>query len=126
MLISLLCAAVALALLFPETRLGGVLRRLLIEAPARTLDKLKRGHVLLALLVFAGLYAAYLIGKDRVMPCDLTRAMVKGADLRGADLRRAVLVNADLTRSDLTGALVRDTDLTDADLRGVKGLEIRL
>jgi hypothetical protein len=64
MLISLLCAAVALALLFPETRIGGALRRLLIEEPARKLDKLNRGHVLLALLVFAGLYAAYLIGRQ--------------------------------------------------------------
>ena len=64
MLIALLCAAVALALLFPETRIGGALRRLLIEEPARRLNWLKRGHVLLAALVFAGLYVAYLIGRQ--------------------------------------------------------------
>jgi uncharacterized protein YjbI with pentapeptide repeats len=66
------------------------------------------------------------IGKDRLMPCDLTRAMIKSADLRGADLRHTVLAHADLSRSDLTGAHLRDTNLTDAVTSGVKGLEIKL
>lgn len=64
MLIAVVFAILALACLFPETRVGGALRRLLVEAPARWLNRLKRGHVLLALLVFAGLYAAYLIGRQ--------------------------------------------------------------
>jgi hypothetical protein len=64
MLIAVVFAVLALALWFPETRIGGALRRLLVDEPARRLGKLKRGHVLLLLLVFAGLYVAYLIGRQ--------------------------------------------------------------
>ncbi len=64
MLIAVVFAVLGMALLFPETRIGAALRRLLIEEPARRLDKVKRGHVLLAALVFAGLYVAYLIGRQ--------------------------------------------------------------
>ena len=54
----------ALALWFPETRVGGALRRLLIDEPVRRLNTLKRGHVILALVVFAFLAAAYAIGRQ--------------------------------------------------------------
>jgi hypothetical protein len=64
MLIATVFAVLALALWFPETRSGGVLRRLLIDAPARRLDRLKRGHVVLALTVFAVLAAAWAIGRQ--------------------------------------------------------------
>jgi len=45
MLIAVVFAVLALALLFPETRIGGALRRLLIDAPVHRLDRIKRGHV---------------------------------------------------------------------------------
>jgi hypothetical protein len=64
MLIAMVFAVLALALGFPETRLGGALRRLLIDEPVRRLDGLKRGHVLLGLVIFAALAAAYAIGRQ--------------------------------------------------------------
>ena len=64
MLIAAVFAVLALALLFPETRIGGALRRLLIDAPVRCMNRLKRGHVLLALIVFAVLAVAYMIGRQ--------------------------------------------------------------
>jgi hypothetical protein len=64
MLIDVVFAVLVLALWFPETRIGGVLRRLLIDNPARWLAKLKRGQVLLALVIFAALAAAYAIGRQ--------------------------------------------------------------
>jgi hypothetical protein len=64
MLIALVLGVMALALLFPETPIGGVLRRLLIDEPARRLNGLKRGHVLLALGILAVLAAAYAIGRQ--------------------------------------------------------------
>ncbi len=64
MLVAVVLAVLALALWFPETRTGGALRRLLIDEPVRRLNKLKRGHVLLALMVFAVLAAAYAIGRQ--------------------------------------------------------------
>jgi len=64
MLIAVVFAVLALALLFPETRIGGALRRLLIDAPVHRLDRIKRGHVLLALLIFIALSAAYIFGRD--------------------------------------------------------------
>jgi len=64
MLIAMVFAVMALALLFPESGIGGALRRLLIEEPARRLGRLRRGHLLLALVLFALLAAAYAIGRQ--------------------------------------------------------------
>jgi hypothetical protein len=64
MLIAMVFAVLALALLFPETRVGGALRRLLVDEPARRLNRLKRGHVILLLLILALLAAAYVIGRQ--------------------------------------------------------------
>jgi len=64
MLIAVVFAVLALALLFPETRVGGALRRLLIDDAVRRLNRLKRGHVLLALVVFGFLAAAYALGRQ--------------------------------------------------------------
>jgi len=58
------------------------------------------------------------------MPCDLTRAVIKGADFSGADLRHAVLVSADLTRSNFAHALTKQADLTGSHREGVKGLTL--
>ena len=65
-----------------------------------------------------------LIGADRLMPADLTGAVLRGADLSGADLKRAVLAGADLGRATMHGAQTRQADLTDANLAGVRGLTI--
>ena len=63
-----------------------------------------------------------LIAADRLMPADLTGAVLRGADLSGADLKRAVLAGADLGRAILHGAQTRQIDLTEANLTGVRGL----
>jgi uncharacterized protein YjbI with pentapeptide repeats len=65
-----------------------------------------------------------LLGPERLLPCDLTHAVIKGADLTGADLRHAIMVSADLSRSNFTGAMMRNADLTAAHREGVRGLEI--
>ena len=62
-------------------------------------------------------------GADRVLPCNLTGAALKGADLSGADLRQAVLAEADLSRANFTGALLRQVDATNAKRAGARGLE---
>ncbi len=64
-----------------------------------------------------------MIGRDRVLPCDMTRLVAKGTDFSGADLRHAVLTLADLSRSNFTGAAMRHADLTGTHRPGVKGLE---
>jgi len=64
MLIAVVFAVLALAVWFPETRIGGPLRRLLIDEPARRLARVKRGHVLLVLLICAVLAAAWAIGRQ--------------------------------------------------------------
>jgi hypothetical protein len=64
MLIAVVFAVLALALWFPETRIGGALRRLLIDEPARRSAKVKRGHVLLVLLIAVALAAAYAVGRQ--------------------------------------------------------------
>jgi uncharacterized protein YjbI with pentapeptide repeats len=64
-----------------------------------------------------------LIGPDRLLPCDMTHAIIKGADLSGADLRHALLVSADLTRSNFGHALMKQVDLTGSYREGVRGLE---
>jgi uncharacterized protein YjbI with pentapeptide repeats len=64
-----------------------------------------------------------LIGPDRVLPCDMTRAVAKGVDFSGADMRQAVMTLADISRSNFTGAAMRQADLTGAHRPGVKGLE---
>src|ERR1700761_4635819 len=64
-----------------------------------------------------------LLGPERVLPCDMTRAVAKNADFSGADMRQAVMTLSDLTRSNFTGALMRQADLTGAPRPGAKGLE---
>ncbi|WP_421736241.1 hypothetical protein [Caulobacter sp.] len=49
MLVLILCAALAVMMIFPDTPTGKTLRRLLVEAPARTLSRLTPGHLLIAL-----------------------------------------------------------------------------
>jgi uncharacterized protein YjbI with pentapeptide repeats len=63
-----------------------------------------------------------LIGGDRVLPCDMTRAVAKNTDFTGADMRQAIMVFADLSRSNFTGANLRQADLTASHRPGVKGL----
>jgi uncharacterized protein YjbI with pentapeptide repeats len=60
---------------------------------------------------------------DRLLPADLTGAILRGADLTGADLRRAVLVEADLSRSILHGAQTKQADFTGAQTGGARGLD---
>lgn len=49
MLVPILCAALAVMMLFPDTPTGKALRRLLVDAPARTLSRLTPGRLLIAL-----------------------------------------------------------------------------
>jgi uncharacterized protein YjbI with pentapeptide repeats len=67
-----------------------------------------------------------LIGAERVLPCDMTRVVAKGADFSNADLRQANMVFADLSRSNFTGANLRQADLTASHRPGVKGLATAL
>lgn len=64
-----------------------------------------------------------IISNDRILPCNMTRAVIKSADLSGADLRHAILADADLSRSNFTGAMMRRLDLTGAYREGARGLE---
>ena len=64
-----------------------------------------------------------LIGPDRVLPCDLTRAVAKGTDCSHADLRQALMVLADAARADFSGASLRHADLTGANRLGTRGLD---
>src|SRR5665213_2008023 len=65
-----------------------------------------------------------LIGADRLLPCDMTRVVAKGADFANANLHQAIMVFADISRSDFTGAVMRQADLTAAHRPGVKGLQV--
>jgi uncharacterized protein YjbI with pentapeptide repeats len=64
-----------------------------------------------------------LLGADRVLPTDMTRAELKNADLTAADLRHAVLIDADVSRANFTGALLRQADFSGVSRRGVRGLD---
>ncbi len=64
-----------------------------------------------------------LIGPDRVLPCDMSRVIAKGADFTHADLRQAVMVLSDVSRANFTGASLRHTDLTGARRLGARGLD---
>ena len=64
-----------------------------------------------------------LLGVDRVLPCDLTRAELKNADLTAADLRQAIFVQADLSRANFTGALLKQANFADVQRHGARGLE---
>jgi len=55
MLTSLFCAALAFALLFPNTQAGRWLRGLLIDLPARHLAKLTLPRILCGVIVFAAI-----------------------------------------------------------------------
>ena len=63
-----------------------------------------------------------LIGAERLLPCDMTRIVAKGADFSSADLRQAIMVFGDLSRSNFTGANLRQADLTAAHRPGARGL----
>jgi uncharacterized protein YjbI with pentapeptide repeats len=65
-----------------------------------------------------------LIGADRMMPCDMTRCVAKGADFSHADLNHAVMVFADISRANFTGATLRQADLSGAHRPATRGLEI--
>ena len=63
------------------------------------------------------------ITHDRILPVDMTEAVLRNADLSGADLRHACLKRADLTRARFLGAQVRHADLLTAVRHGVVGLD---
>ena len=70
----------------------------------------------------------WLAGEAGVQRANLSRANLRGADLRGANLSRANLIGAnlsganlseaDLRSADLSGANLSEADLRGADLRG--------
>ena len=62
MLFALLCLALAIAGLCPETPIGRVLKDLLIDAPARKLARIRRSHVLIAVAIVAMAAVLILIG----------------------------------------------------------------
>jgi uncharacterized protein YjbI with pentapeptide repeats len=64
-----------------------------------------------------------LLGGDRILPCDMTDANLKGADCSMADLRQALLVRADVSRGNFSGALLRQVNATGAVRAGARGLE---
>lgn len=67
MLVLILCAALAVMMIFPDTPTGKALRRLLVEAPARTLSRLTPGHLLIALaLVGASILVVLLFEAEGV------------------------------------------------------------
>ena len=55
-----------------------------------------------------------LIGGDRILPCDMTRAVLKGTDLSGADLDQADMRGADFTGATLNSVSIRDCNLGQA------------
>jgi uncharacterized protein YjbI with pentapeptide repeats len=64
-----------------------------------------------------------LIGRDRLLPSDLTGVLLTNADLARADLRQACLSGADLSRANFTNALLKEVDITGAIRLGARGLE---
>ena len=65
----------------------------------------------------ANLSRVILRGAD-LSRADLSRADLSEADLRGANLFGVILSGADLTGADLRGANLRGANLSEADLRG--------
>jgi hypothetical protein len=68
--IILACAALAVIVmrLAPHSAAGLVLRRLLVEAPARWLSGLRRAHVILVILSLLALWAAVAIARTEGAP----------------------------------------------------------
>ena len=64
------------------------------------------------------------IGPNRSLPADLSRAALKGADLARADLRQANLSGADLSRANFTGAVLKGVDISGAVRDGARGLDL--
>jgi uncharacterized protein YjbI with pentapeptide repeats len=64
-----------------------------------------------------------LLGADRILPTNVSGAMLKFADLSAADLRHAVFKNADVSRANFRGALMRQADFTGITRHGARGLE---
>jgi len=64
-----------------------------------------------------------LLGGDRVLPCNLTGASLKNADLARADLRHAVMTDADLSRANFTNAMLRNANFTGAQKWDTRGLD---
>jgi hypothetical protein len=54
-------------LLFPQTREGRALRRWLIETPAGALNRVRRGHVALALIIALAGAAAIALGREAML-----------------------------------------------------------
>jgi hypothetical protein len=63
MLTTLFCAALALALLFPETTAGKLVRRLMIDLPARKLAQLTPARAAFGLLVVVAIATTITIAK---------------------------------------------------------------
>jgi len=63
-----------------------------------------------------------LIGRERVLPCDMTRAVAKNTDFSNADMRQAQMTFADLSRANFNGANLKQADLTASHRPGVRGL----
>jgi hypothetical protein len=57
----------AVMLLLPQTREGLALRRWLVEAPARALNRLRGGHVKLALMIALAGAAAIALGREAML-----------------------------------------------------------
>jgi len=64
-----------------------------------------------------------LIAADRVLPVDLTGAILANADFARADLRQAKMAGSDVSRANFTGAQLKDVDLTGAIRLAARGLD---
>ncbi len=64
-----------------------------------------------------------MIAADRFLPCDLTGAVLKNADLARVDLRRAKLNDADLSWANFTNAMVKDAEINGALTTGTRGFD---
>jgi uncharacterized protein YjbI with pentapeptide repeats len=67
-----------------------------------------------------------LLSTNRCKDCDLSEAVLTGANLMGADLERANLKGADLTGANLMGADLEKADLGTANLSDANLLEADL
>src|SRR5215472_14231469 len=64
MLTALVVVALAALLLFPKSAVGQALHRLLVEAPAQALNRLRRGHAALVIGVMILVAAAVALGRE--------------------------------------------------------------
>lgn len=61
--------------------------------------------------------------KTKLINCDLSDSVLRGAELERATLNNSSFRGADLTRANMRNCSIFKTDFTDADLTGVDGLE---